>query len=153
MKKTLLIATLACLISLSFAFRENPPRYENLKVLPKNTTKKEMDSIMKHFAMSLGVKCTFCHVRNTDEQKNFNFASDEKKEKLTARNMFKMMNKINKKWFKEDHDEAEGQNASMNRIPEVSCYSCHHGKEHPENRPPAPPAPANGAGPGPEHKP
>lgn len=151
MKKTLLIAVLVCLISISFAFRQNPVRYENLKVLPKNTTKKEMDSIMKHFASSLGVRCTFCHVRNNDEQKSFNFASDEKKEKLMARKMFKMMTKINKKYFKPDHDEAN--NASMNMIPEVSCFSCHHGKEKPENRPPAPPAPGAGGGPAPERKP
>ena len=147
MKKTLLIATLVCLIALSFAFQENPPHYENLKVLPKNTTKKEMDSIMRHFSMSLGVRCTFCHVRNNDQQKNFNFASDSSKNKLAARSMFKMMLKINKKYFKPDNNEMQGEMASANRIPEVSCYSCHHGKEHPENRPPAPPPPGPG-GPG-----
>src|ERR1700712_5113441 len=103
MKKTLLIATLVCLISISFAFRENPPKYENLKVLPKNTTKKEMDSIMRHFSMSLGVRCTFCHIRNNDAQKSFNFASDSSKHKMIARNMFKMMIKINKKYFKPDN--------------------------------------------------
>src|SRR3954471_9440300 len=99
MKKTFLIASLVCLISISFAFRQNPPRYENLKVLPKNTTKKEMDTIMRHFAMSLGVKCNFCHARNNDAQKSFNFASDSSKNKITARSMFKMMTKINKKYF------------------------------------------------------
>ncbi|MCW3105791.1 MAG: hypothetical protein JWQ09_297 [Segetibacter sp.] len=153
MKKTLLIATLVCLISISFAFRQNPPKYENLKVLPKNTTKKEMDSIMKHFSMSLGVRCNFCHVRNNDEQKSFNFASDSSKHKLAARNMFKMMTKINKKYFKPDNDENHNDLNSANRIPQVSCFSCHHGKENPENRPPAPPAPGAGGGPAPERKP
>lgn len=140
MKKTALVTFIICLIGLSFAFRENPPKYENLKVLPKNTTKQQMDSIMKHFSMSLGVKCTFCHVRN-EEQKNFNFASDDKKHKLVARNMFKMMNKINKKYFKQDNDD--NNNSSINngnRITQISCYSCHHGKENPETKPPAQPA-------------
>jgi hypothetical protein len=143
MKKTILIATIVCLISISFAFRQNPVKYENLKVLPKNTTKKEMDSIMRHFSLSLGVRCNFCHVRNNDAQKSFNFASDSSKHKLIARDMFKMMNKLNKKYFKPDDEDkaAMAMTNVANRIPDVSCYSCHHGKEHPENKPPAPPAP------------
>ena len=135
MRKTIFLAILICLISISFAFiKDKTPKYENLKVLPKNTTKQQMDSIMKHFAMSLGVRCTHCHVRGNDEQKNFNFASDENKNKLTARSMFKMMKKINKKYFKEENEEHKDENL----IPEVSCFSCHHGQEHPENKPPTP---------------
>ena len=146
MKKTLLIATLVGLISISFAFRQTPPvKYENLKVLPKNTNKKEMDSIMRHFSMSLGVRCNFCHVRNNDAQKSMNFASDSSKNKVIARNMFKMMTKINKKYFKPSDDENRNMVNNANRIPQVSCYSCHHGKENPENRPPAPAAPQGGA--------
>src|SRR3954466_5168119 len=146
MKKTLLLTTIVAFIALSFAFQENPVHYENLKVLPKNTTKKEMDSIMRHFSMSLGVRCNFCHVRNNDAQKSFNFASDSSKHKVVARSMFKMMNKINKKYFKPGDDENRDVANNGNRIPQVSCYSCHHGKENPENRPPAPPA--QGAQPG-----
>ncbi|MCW3112344.1 MAG: hypothetical protein JWR18_740 [Segetibacter sp.] len=141
MKKTLLITTLVCLIGLSFAFQQTTVKYENLKVLPKNTTKKEMDSIMRHFSMSLGVKCNFCHIRNNDAQKTMNFASDSSKHKQIARSMYKMMNKINKKYFKPEDDENRNMANNANRIPQVSCYSCHHGKENPENRPPAPSAP------------
>lgn len=103
-----------------------------------------MDSIMKHFSLSLGVRCNFCHVRGNDAQRNFNFASDSSKHKLAARSMFKMMNKINKKYFKPDNNDVA---SNGNRIPQVSCYSCHHGKENPENRPPAPPAPGPGGPP------
>ncbi len=148
MKKTIIIATIVCLISASYAFiRDDTPKYENLKVLPKNTTKQQMDSIMKHFARSLGVKCTHCHVRNKDEKKDFNFASDENKNKLIARGMFKMMNKINKKFFKEDNEE---QRNKGNMIPIVSCYSCHRGQEDPENKPPAQPRPGEQPRPGPQ---
>jgi hypothetical protein len=132
MKKAVLLAFLICTIAASFAFiKDNPPKYENLKVLPKNTDKRQMDSIMRHFSSSLGVRCTYCHVRDNDEQKNFNFASDESKNKLVARDMYKMMTKINKKYFDTD-------DKNLNRIPEVSCYTCHNGKEQPENAPPAP---------------
>lgn len=148
MKKTLLIASLVCLISLSFAFQQNEPKYENLKVLPKNITKKEMDSVMRHFSLSLGVRCNFCHIRGNDAQRNFNFASDSSKHKIIARDMYKMMMKINKKYFKpEDNDKNNLVTNAANRIPEVSCYSCHHGKAHPENKPPAPSAPPPGGAP------
>lgn len=159
MKKTLLITALVALIGISFAFQQTPPvKYENLKVLPKNTTKKEMDSIMRHFSMSLGVRCNFCHVRGKDAQRNFNFADDSSKHKQIARNMFKMMTKINKKYFKPNDDENRNESNNVNRIPQVSCYSCHHGKENPENRPPAPTGGPGGpggpgAGPAPERKP
>lgn len=143
MKKTLVIAILVCSIGLSFAFQQTTVKYENLKVLPKNTTKKEMDSIMRHFSLSLGVRCNFCHVRGNDAQRTMNFASDSSKHKIIARNMYKMMNKINKKYFKPDDDDNRNVANNGNRIPQVSCYSCHHGKENPENKPPAPAAPSH----------
>ena len=130
MKKTLLISAIVCLIGVSFAFRQNPPvvKYENLKVLPKNTTKKEMDSIMRHFSLSLGVRCNFCHVRGNDAQRNFNFASDSSKHKQTARSMFKMMNKINKKYFNFNKDE------KGDVVPTITCMTCHRGNPHPEEK-------------------
>lgn len=135
MKKTLCIATLVCLVTLSFAFmKDTTPKYENLKVLPKNTTKQQLDSIMKHFSMSLGVKCTYCHVRGNGEKRDFDFASDSSNHKLAARFMMKMTNKINKKYFKEDIEA----NHDDNMIQTVTCFTCHNGKEHPENKPPAP---------------
>jgi len=132
MRKTSIVITgLIAAVSLTFAFtKPDKPRYENLKVLSKNTTKQEMDSIMKHFAASLGVKCNFCHVRGTDAQNNFDFASDKSEHKLAARGMLKMTNKINKKFFKENKD--------ANRIAAVTCYTCHNGHENPATRPPAP---------------
>lgn len=131
MKKTFILALIILLSTISFAFiKDTKLRYENLKVLPKNTTKQQMDSVMKHFSQSLGVKCTYCHVRGNDEQKNFDFASDANNHKLVARDMMKMTTKINKKYFKEG--------MSDNQMPTISCYSCHRGQESPENRPPAP---------------
>jgi cytochrome c2 len=131
MKKSVIVILLIIWATvMSFAFRkQDKPKYENLKVLSKNTTKQEMDSIMKHFSASLGVKCNFCHVRKNDGQNNFDFASDENKHKGEARSMFKMMNRINKKYFKDEKDE---------KGLAVTCYSCHHGAENPATRPPAP---------------
>ncbi len=132
MKKTIIVITgFIAVVLLSFAFRmPDKPKYENLKVLSKNTTKQEMDSIMKHFSASLGVKCNFCHVRGTEGQNNFDFSSDKSEHKIAARAMMKMTNKINKKYFSEHKD--------ANKIAALTCYSCHNGHEKPATRPPAP---------------
>ena len=83
-----------------------------------------MDSVMHHFSASLGVRCNFCHMRN-DSTKTWDFASDENKHKLIARDMMRMTARINKKYFKEDGDEPL----------KVTCFTCHHGNEEPKSRP------------------
>lgn len=133
MKKIVVIVTCIFAVTLSYAFIQDPkPGYQNLKVLPKDTDKHEMDSIMKHYSLSLGVKCNFCHVRMDDEQKNFDFASDKNKHKLIARDMMRMTDKINKKYFEEGE--------KFSNMPVITCYSCHHGVKEPGNKPPVPPS-------------
>lgn len=127
------------LILLSFAFTSDEPRYRNLKVLPKNINKEQMDSVMKHFTSALGVKCNFCHEFN-QEQKAMDFASDANEHKSVARNMLRMTEKINKKYFDvKDSDE-------LTTTLEVTCYTCHNGKAHPGKFAPAPPQQQRAAG-------
>ncbi len=117
---------------MSVAFSAPPERiYKNLKVLPKNISKENLDTVMKSFTAGLGVKCNFCHANSKEDPKKMDFASDEKGEKGIARKMMKMTNKINKKYFDYAKNDA-GQS-----VQEVSCYSCHHGEAHPAKRPPA----------------
>ena len=59
----MIILCVAAFVCMSFIVTNEEPRYKNLKVLPKNITKPQMDSVMKHFTVALGVKCNFCHVR------------------------------------------------------------------------------------------
>jgi hypothetical protein len=120
------------LILMSFAITKDEPTYKNLKVLPKNTNKKQMDSVMHHFTASLGVKCNFCHQYNA-EQKAMDFASDANEKKATAREMLKMMQKLNKKYFQ------VGNTKSLTAKLEITCFSCHNGKENPATLPPPPP--------------
>lgn len=120
-KSVFVITTFVCMAAASLAFYDpEPVKYQNLKVLPKNTNKHDMDSLMHLYSSSLGVRCGFCHVRN-EEEKKWNFASDENKHKLVAREMMKMTDKINEKYF----EEGRGTNQL------VTCYSCHHGEENP----------------------
>jgi len=132
MRKTVLvIAGFVALISMSLAFTEPNDRiYKNLKVLPKDITKPQMDSVMQSFTAALGVKCNFCHVRTADNT-DWDFPSDANKHKLISRDMMKMTNKINKKYF---DMTGKGLNASLM----VTCYTCHNGKPEPATRAPRP---------------
>jgi hypothetical protein len=127
MKKSFLVTlSLVAMIAVSLAFTNDQDRlYKNLKVLPKNITKTQMDSVMKSFTVALGVKCNFCHmkVEGTD---TWDFPSDANKHKLIARDMMKMTTKINKKYFDYGGD-VEDLNAKLN----VTCFSCHNGKKEP----------------------
>jgi hypothetical protein len=113
--------------------QEEEHKFQNLKVLPKNITDKQLDAVMDEWAHSLGVRCNFCHVRNETTNK-MDFPNDAKPEKDMARHMYKMMNDINKKYF-----EAKKDSLGMMMKTGVNCYSCHRGVSHPEVV--APPSP------------
>ena len=126
---TIILGCVALTMMSFLITKDDPPKYKNLKVLPKNITKDQMDSVMHHFAGAMGQKCNFCHVFNQEEKK-MDFVSDAKEEKKTAREMLKMMIKINKKFFEvKDSKQLDSKLA-------VTCFTCHHGAEHPQKRPP-----------------
>ena len=128
---------LLCFGFMSFYILDDDPPYKNLKVLPRNISKEQMDSVMKHFTASLGVKCNFCHSFN-QQTKSMDFATDTNEHKQIARSMMKMTNQLNKKYF--DIKNSKSLDAKL----EVSCFTCHNGKEHPTVQAPKPPAPPAG---------
>jgi hypothetical protein len=126
MKKTaLVIVLLTGLIAMSFRIteRNEDPQWKNLKILPKNITKTQLDSVMKHYTLALGVKCNFCHVRPKAGEE-WDYASDGNKHKLIAREMMTMTQKINDKHF--EVANTKGLDAKLM----VTCLTCHNG--HPE---------------------
>lgn len=140
-KASVVILCFVAFAFMSFIFtKEEEPRYKNLKILPKDIKKHELDSVMKQFAGSLGVKCGFCHSYN-EAQKSMDFASDVKKEKNIARDMWHMTMKLNKKYF--DVKDTKNLGAKL----EVTCYSCHHGAKEPETKAPVKMDAPRGAGP------
>ena len=72
--------------------------------------------VMNYFATSLGRRCNFCHVNNNGQ---WDYASDAKPEKNTAREMIKMVLETNKAFFK----------ANV----EVQCNTCHRGRNTPQS--------------------
>src|ERR1043165_9721662 len=87
--------------------------------------------VMNYFATSLGRRCNFCHEINNDQ---WDYASDAKPEKNTAREMIKMVLDTNKTFFKGNV--------------EVQCNTCHRGRNTPQSLIALPlPTPAAGFGP------
>lgn len=100
----------------------NPLPKRNLRVLPKNISDTELESIMKQFNKSLGVACNFCHVRVHNQTDSLNYASDKDPMKTTARKMMRMTIDINRKNFWNDKKK------KPHELNEVTCYTCHRGE-------------------------
>lgn len=128
-KKITVVICLAIAVTISIAASE-PPQDQpkrNLKVLPKNISHEDLDKVMDSWKDALGVKCNFCHAgKEVDGKFKLDFASDEKPEKETARNMYKMTGKINKKMF-----NYKPSSETKDAVPPISCITCHNGKPHP----------------------
>ena len=102
-------------------------KFTNLKLLPKNISDKELHKIMKGYAISLGVRCNFCHVSEIvegQEHPKFDFASDNKPEKNIARKMMLMVDAINDNYIGKiiggDHT-----------LEQITCVTCHMGRKTP----------------------
>ena len=85
--------------------------------------------LMNFVGDSLGVQCDYCHVKGeknpqTGEDTHL-WEKDDKKEKLVAREMMRMVLDLNQNRFK--------------REAVVTCYTCHRGSTRPERMVPLPP--------------
>jgi tetratricopeptide (TPR) repeat protein len=114
------VAVSFCAIPLAAQF---PEKFTNLKVLPQDTPRQELQSTMRGFALALGVRCEYCHVEKAGGKKvEMDFAADDKDTKKTARIMLEMVSSINRDY--------------MSKIPntppmKVQCVTCHHGLPEP----------------------
>jgi hypothetical protein len=101
-----------------------PPDPTNLQVLPKTIAKRDLVLMMRGFTRALGVRCPHCHVGNDgDDLSTFDFASDEKAPKRSARVMIRMLADLNRT-LASVGDKPAGE-------PRVSCYTCHRGDTQP----------------------
>lgn len=122
-----LVITSGLILSIALCSLSMPPqereKAKNLKVLPKDISHEELDSVMKGFKTALGVKCGFCHDPRKDDPKKLDFAGDNNEHKAIARDMMRMTARINKKYFK-----------GIDPMP-VTCYTCHQGNKEPKAGP------------------
>jgi hypothetical protein len=110
---------------LAQAPRKFPPdSLVNTKVIPHATPVPQVLGMMRNFAGDLGVRCQFCHVGEEGQPLDrFDFASDDKRTKLVARQMMLMLQEINRR---------------LDTIPRASasavaatCGTCHRGVSRP----------------------
>ena len=83
-------------------------KYKNIQVL-KGLPASRLDSIMFAFKNSLGVDCTYCHVKD-------HFEKDDKPAKQTARKMIGI---------------TRDANVKIGGAGRVTCYTCHRGEPRP----------------------
>jgi len=96
---------------------------ENLQFFPKNMTRAEIVSEMRHFSFALGVRCVHCHVRG-EEGERTNFVSDDNPNKDKARFMLRMLETINDELL-------PGLSDRDNPAVAVTCKTCHRGTAKP----------------------
>jgi hypothetical protein len=101
-----------------------PDSLINTKVFPHNTPVPEVLAAMRGFAGGLGVRCQFCHVGEEGQPLDkFDFAKDDKRTKLVARQMMRMVQEINHRL-----DTIPGRTAPGLQ---VTCATCHRGISRP----------------------
>lgn len=100
-----------------------PVRMVNLQVLPKDAQPAAVIDVMRQLTQALGVRCDHCHV-GVDGQPltSFDFVSDQKKTKATARTMMRLVEQINGALDKMVPGEDGGR---------VTCVTCHNGRRTP----------------------
>jgi hypothetical protein len=104
-----------------------PDSLINLKVIPKTTPVPEVVGMMRNFAGNLGVRCQYCHVGEEGMPlARFDFAKDEKRPKLVARQMMRMVEEINKRVDTLPHGTDHEHQAVT-----VTCATCHRGVSRP----------------------
>lgn len=139
--KTIALLALG-LSSLGVAVAAHPGEDEHQKagnVLPADMDQRERFELMKHFAQSLGVRCTHCHVGEEGQPlSTYDFESDAKPAKRRARAMLKLTYMLNQHEDLPGEDRASLTDMSQNR---VTCYTCHRGDLTPATQVP-PPEPA-----------
>ncbi len=100
-----------------------PEEPENLQVL-EGFSGRRLRPVMIGFTRALGVRCAYCHVGEDGQPLNtYDFASDDKPTKETARTMLGMLGDIN--------DTLDTIEPSGDQPVNMWCHTCHRGRPRP----------------------
>ena len=101
-----------------------PDSLINVQVFPKSTPVMDVVGAMRNFTSSLGVRCQFCHVGSEGQPlSQFDFASDQKRNKVVARQMMRMLAEVNRRL-----DTIPGRDHPAIT---ATCATCHRGVSRP----------------------
>ncbi|HJZ69206.1 MAG TPA: photosynthetic reaction center cytochrome c subunit family protein [Blastocatellia bacterium] len=83
-------------------------KYKNIQLL-RGIPSERLLKVMFAFKSSLGVDCTYCHIKDQ-------FEKDDKPQKQTARKMIQLV---------------RDTNAKLGSVGRVTCFTCHRGQTRP----------------------
>jgi len=95
--------------------------YKNLKVLPRDISAHNLDSIMTSYTRALGMGCGFCHNPVAGYEDSLDYVTDKNEMKENARDMMRMTIDINSRYFYFD------KTIKPVYLNTVHCYTCHKG--------------------------
>ena len=132
-KKATAVVILFLFILLGIAATKNENGdFKNLKVLPKDISGQQLDSLMGAYCNALKVGCDFCHAKPKDftglssnSNQEMDFAADNNM-KEEARRMIKMTIEINKRYFEQDLLSKADYQLNV-----ITCNTCHLGNPFP----------------------
>ncbi len=102
-----------------------PDSTENLQVLPRDISIRDLVQTMRGFAGALGVRCTHCHVGDDpNDLGSVDFPSDEKIQKRKAREMIRIRDRINEQLLATLPERSDPPVV-------VQCWTCHRGSSKP----------------------
>jgi tetratricopeptide (TPR) repeat protein len=128
--RTLLVCFALCaatwVIAPPGAAAEWPPEsLVNIQALPEDISVRKLRDMMRGFAGSLGVRCNYCHVGDDpNDLTSIDFTSDEKVEKRKAREMIRMVQRINGELLAKVPERSDPPVV-------VTCRTCHHSLTRP----------------------
>jgi hypothetical protein len=120
----LIIIATPCVCAAQAPGRFPPDSLVNTKVIARTTPVIQVIGMMRNFTFDLGVRCQYCHVGVEGQPlATFDFAKDEKRTKLVARQMMLMVQEINRRL-----DSLPGRPSPLLQ---VTCNTCHRGTNRP----------------------
>ncbi len=121
MRPSLVLAVVLAAAAMPAAAQFPPDHPKNLKVLPMDIPVRALLDTMRNVAGALGVRCNFCHVGKEGEPlTTYDFAADDKPEKVKARVMMRMVKAIDGEYLTQLPSRT--QPAVV-----VTCMTCHRG--------------------------
>ena len=126
--KAIAILSLLAFVFVGIAASKPDPKKKerNLKVLPKDISNADLDSVMENYSRALNVGCDFCHVKSKKNPQENDYESDDKPEKEITRHMMRLTAAVNKDYFDYTIVYKAGETMA------VSCMTCHDGFPRPE---------------------
>ena len=120
-----LVSAISLTASPARSHAQGTEKPKNLKVLPADLTRDSVVKFMRFVVASgLGVSCSYCHGAPNVPFDSIDFASDERPTKRTAREMLRMVARINGELL------PTIPNRGTPAI-EVQCITCHRGSPRP----------------------